>query len=85
MAGKHEKRAGVRDDLLRDGAKKWMRGEIDALKSIDTAGIALSPETDAAIRAAGRRAEAGLAVSGGVCGTRRDSSSRRWRCCLRWR
>ena len=55
MAGKHEKRAGVRDDLLRDGAKKWMRGEIDALKSIDTAGIALSPETDAAIRAAMKR------------------------------
>ena len=54
MAKKTNKRR-VRDGMLRDGAGKWLRGEIDALRSIGTEGIELSTETDEAIRAAIRQ------------------------------
>lgn len=52
MARKDEKREGV---LLREGAREWMREEVDALREIDTAGIEISAETDEAIRAAIRQ------------------------------
>ena len=52
MARKDEKREGV---LLREGARAWMREEVDALREIDTDGIEISAETDEAIRAAIRQ------------------------------
>ena len=55
MAKKTNKKRGVRDGMLRDGAGKWLRGEIDALRSIDTEGIEISEETDEAISRAIRQ------------------------------
>ncbi|MBR5364735.1 MAG: DUF4367 domain-containing protein [Clostridia bacterium] len=55
MAKKTNNKNAVRDSLIRNGAKKWLRGEIDAFRTIDTEGIAISAETDEAIRAAIRQ------------------------------
>ena len=55
MAKKTNNKNAVRDSLIRDGAKKWLQGEIDAFRSIDTDGIEISAETDEAIRAAIRQ------------------------------